>query len=73
MLVTIDVTNNSVLSLLRDMERLELIHVQSPATNAPHGKLSERFAGALHLSDEEYNELQNTLQKDRAEWTRNIY
>ncbi|GHV81184.1 hypothetical protein AGMMS49944_29750 [Spirochaetia bacterium] len=31
-------------------------------------KLSERFAGALRLSDEAYNAFQNSLQEGRNEW-----
>ncbi|GHV77719.1 hypothetical protein AGMMS49942_25400 [Spirochaetia bacterium] len=31
-------------------------------------KLSERFAGALRLSDGAYNAFQNSLQEGRNEW-----
>jgi hypothetical protein len=35
----------------------------------PSGKkLSERFAGALRLSDEAYNTFQDSLHKGRNEW-----
>ena len=36
-------------------------------------KLSERFAGALHLTDEQYNNFQTQLLENRNEWERNIY
>ena len=36
-------------------------------------KLSERFAGALHLTEEQYNNFQTSLLESRNEWERNIY
>jgi hypothetical protein len=50
--VTIDLIDKGALSLLRDMERLNLIRVNSAEKTAaaPEGRLSERFAGALRLS-----------------------
>jgi len=35
-------------------------------------KLSERFAGSLHLTDEQYNNFQNQILESRNEWERNI-
>ena len=51
------------------MERLGLIKVNKPAINStvPKKKLSEQFAGALFLSDIEYDAYQNTLQESRNE------
>jgi hypothetical protein len=75
MTLTIDLIDNGVLNLLQDMERLNLIRV-NPSAKAPAaqgGKLSARFAGALHLSDEGYAAYQNALQKGRTEWERDIY
>jgi hypothetical protein len=75
MTLTIDLIDTGALNLLRDMERLNLIRVNPPekTTAEPKGKLSERFAGALHLSDEKYAEFQNALRKGRTEWERDIY
>jgi len=42
----------------------------------PNGKkqrLSERFAGTLHLTDEQYNNFQTQLLENKNEWERNIY
>jgi hypothetical protein len=42
----------------------------------PSGKqqtLSERFAGSLHLTDEQYKNLQVQLVESRNEWERNIF
>ena len=74
MTLTIDLIDTGVINLLQDMERLNLIRVQFPAENhpAPAGKLSERFAGALHLSDETYEAFQKALQEGRNEWSRDI-
>ena len=36
-------------------------------------KLSERFAGSLHLTDEQYNNFQTQIAENRNEWERNIY
>jgi hypothetical protein len=36
-------------------------------------KLSERFAGSLHLTDEQYNNFQTQIAENRNEWERSIY
>jgi hypothetical protein len=71
--LTIDLIDTGALNLLRDMERLNLIRVNPPEKTAATPKLSERFAGALHLSDEKYAEFQNALRQGRTEWERDIY
>jgi hypothetical protein len=77
--LTVDLIDSGAISLLRDMERLNLIRVNPPERTAgalrlpPKGSLSERFAGALHLSAEKYAAFQTTLQEGRAEWERDIY
>jgi hypothetical protein len=75
MTITIDLIDSGALSLLRDMERLNLIRVNPPekAAAAPKGSLSERFAGALRLSAEKYAAFQTALQEGRAEWERDTY
>jgi hypothetical protein len=75
MTLTIDLIDSGALKLLQDMERLNLIRVNSPAKNgmALERKLSERFAGALHLSAEKYAVFQNALYEGRAEWERDTY
>jgi len=52
------------------MEKLHLIRINVPSHGvAPTSeKLSRRFAGALRLSDDEYNAFQKKLQNDRNEW-----
>ena len=74
MIVTVEVIQNKAFDLLSDMERLDLIRISNPVNNTDihEKKLSERFAGALRLSDEKYEEYQNTLCEGRNEW-RDIY
>jgi hypothetical protein len=73
MIVTIEVIRDGAYTLLSDMERLDLIRISTPAKNtASGGKLSKQFAGALHLSDIEYEMYQNALRESRNEWTRDI-
>jgi hypothetical protein len=70
MTITVDLIDTGALKLLRDMERLNLIRVNSPekTTAEPQGRLSRRFAGALHLSAEKYAAFQNALREGRSEW-----
>ena len=74
MIVTVEVIQDRAFNLLSDMERLDLIRLNAPVKNAvmQEKKLSERFAGTLRLSNDKYEEYQNTLQEGRNEW-RNIY
>jgi hypothetical protein len=73
--VTIDLIDSGALNLLREMERLNLIRVNPPEKTIAmsKGRLSERFAGALHLSAEKYAAFQNALNEGRSEWERDTY
>jgi hypothetical protein len=75
MKITVDIIDNRALRLLYDLEFLKLIKLRMPVVKEEKDmqKLSEKFAGALHLSDEQYEEFQTTLKKGREEWERNIY
>ena len=75
MIVTVEVIRDGAFNLLSNMERLDLIRINAPAENTAleKGKLSERFAGALYLSDAEYEAYQNALREGRNEWKRDIY
>jgi hypothetical protein len=61
--ITVDVIDKGALRLLHDMELLKLIRLKTPIVKEEQQgeRLSERFAGALHLSDEQYEEFQMTL------------
>jgi len=41
--------------------------------NEKKQRLSERFAGTLHLTDEQYNNFQTKLLENKNEWERSIY
>ncbi|MFI5140676.1 MAG: hypothetical protein ACHQIM_22855, partial [Sphingobacteriales bacterium] len=57
--------------LIEDLEALQIVKVLKKNTQ-PKEKLSERFAGSLHLSDEEYNSFQDSITQSRNEWERDI-
>jgi len=67
--LTIDVIDKSAMCLLDSMEQMRLIKVHP---SIPEKKLSEIFAGKLHLSDKEYEDFQIYLKNSRNEWERNI-
>jgi hypothetical protein len=48
MMVTVDLINDQVLNLLRDMERLNLLRVKTPEENATQPKIRQ---GAVSLSE----------------------
>jgi hypothetical protein len=77
MTVSIEIKNDGVLNLFSEMERLNLIRLNTPSPEAGsvRGKepLSKQFAGALRLSDTAYEALQNSVQEGRNEWNRNIF
>ena len=73
MTVTVEVINNRALNLLSDMEHLDLIRVNVPAKTASRPNSYTHLAGALKLSDKQYEYYQETLQKGRNEWDRDIF
>jgi len=75
MILNVEVINDGALSLLSDMESLDLIRINSPTKSiaVERKKLSEQFAGALHLSDAGYEAYQNAMREGRDEWARDIY
>jgi len=74
MLVTVEVIREGAINLLSEMERLDLIKVNPPIKDdVMHEKtLSLHFAGALHLSDIDYESYQNALREGRSEWRKDI-
>jgi hypothetical protein len=72
--LTIDVIDKEALRLLSGMEHLQLIRLRPrvaskrPVAQPP----SERFAGALHLSEAQYEAFQTQLQNGRNEWAKTI-
>jgi len=73
MTVTVEVINNKALNLLSDMEHLDLIKVSVPTKTDSSPNSYTHLAGALKLSDKQYENYQKTLQEGRDEWDRNIF
>ncbi|MES2278774.1 MAG: hypothetical protein V4592_22275 [Bacteroidota bacterium] len=69
--ILLQVNNDKAYKLIEDLEALHLIKVLKK-TSHPKAKLSEKFAGALKLSDKEYNNFQDSLTQSRNEWERDI-
>jgi len=69
----VEIKNNIAYDFLENMERMQIIRIvrQTPLQRGKQ-KLSKRFAGALHLSDQQYEEMQNNLNQIRGEWERTI-
>jgi len=75
MTVTVEVINNKALNLLSDMEQLNLIKVNVPDKTVSTSGTNPytHLAGALKLSDKQYEFYQKTLQEGLNEWDRNIF
>jgi hypothetical protein len=68
----IDAQDSGVPALLRDTEKLNLLHAAprqalSPASGTLPGSLSGRSAGALRVSGERQNGMQQALREGRDE------
>jgi hypothetical protein len=68
--VLLQINNNKAYKLIEDLEALNIIKVLKKSTE-PATKLSERFAGKLNLSEEEYN-FQDAIAQGRNEWEKDI-
>jgi len=66
MTLSVELIHDRALNLLSEMEKLRLIRINDPSRVSE--KLSQRFAGALRLSDDEYDAFQKKLKDDRNEW-----
>jgi hypothetical protein len=69
--VLLQINNNKAYKLIEDLEALNIVKILKKSTQ-PEGKLSERFAGALNLSEEEYNNFQKSISDSRNQWDRDI-
>ena len=69
--VLIQLTNQKAIGLLHEMEELHLIKVLEENPQ-PKQKLSEKFAGSLNLTDQQYDDFQQYLTQSRKEWERDI-
>ena len=70
--VIVQITNSKALKLLQEMEELHLIRMLKKDVLSQDEKLSDKFAGKLNLTDEEYNDFQEHISHSRNEWDNNI-
>lgn len=67
--ITIEVTEDKVLELLQNLQKLNLLKIlNNEKTEAEPKKLSSYLEGSL--SDEKAEEMLNHLQESRNEWDR---
>ena len=69
--VLLQINNEKAYKLIEDLESLNIVKVLDKSVK-PTEKLSSKYAGSLHLSDEEYNNFQDFLAQSRKEWERDI-
>jgi HAMP domain-containing protein len=69
--ITIEIKNELALSLLQNLESMDILRIIDDKSNKENQKLSERFAGCL--SKERTEELQKELTQMRKEWERDTY
>ena len=69
--VLLQINNDKAYKLIEDLEALDIIKVLEKKMGSK-GKLSERFAGSLNLSEKEYQEFQDAITQGRNEWERDI-
>jgi hypothetical protein len=69
--VLLQINNNKAYKLIEDLEALDIVKVLEKNTQ-PKEKLSAKYAGSLNLSEEEYNNFQNSLTQSRNEWERDV-
>ncbi len=69
--VLLQINSDKAYKLIEDLEALHIVKVLEKNLHVKE-KLSERFAGALNLSDEEYIRFQESVIQSRNEWERDI-
>jgi hypothetical protein len=69
--ILLQINNNKAYKLIEDLEALNIVKVLKKSAE-PKEKLSKKFAGSLNLSDEEYNNFQDSITQSRSEWERDI-
>lgn len=67
----LQINDDKAYKLIESLEALHIVKVLKKTTQSKQ-KLSERFAGALSLTDEEYNNFQHQIAQGRNEWERDI-
>jgi len=69
--VLLQINNDKAYKLIEDLEALRIVKVLKKTVQRKE-KLSAKFAGSLNLSDQEYNDFQDSIKQGRDEWERDI-
>ncbi len=69
--ILLQVNNEKAYRLIEDLEALNIVKVLEKSVQDTV-KLSAKFAGSLHLTNEEYDNFQNSITQGRNEWERGI-
>jgi len=67
----LQINNDKAYKLIEDLEALRIVKVLKKTVQRKE-KLSAKFAGSLNLSDQEYNDFQDSIKQGRDEWERDI-
>lgn len=69
--ILLQINNNKAYKLIQDLADLDIVKILQ--TNAkPKESLSKKFAGSLNLTNEQYEQFQQSVIDGRNEWERNI-
>lgn len=69
--ILLQINNEKAYKLIEDLEALNIVKVLKKSSNATKNSLSQRFAGALKLTDKQYQDLQDQAKEIRNQWERN--
>lgn len=69
--ILLEVNDDKAYRLIEDLAAMNIVTVLEKDPE-PKVKLSEKYRGALKLSREEYQQMQDALLQGRNEWERNI-
>ncbi len=70
--ILLQITNQKAYKLIEDLEALNIVKVLKKNDNTAKNKLSQKFAGALKLTDKQYQDFQYHVKEIRNEWERDI-
>lgn len=69
--VLLQINNEKAYQLLKNLEDLKLVKMLKRNTSKKKLSLADKYAGSLQLSDQEYDQFQQTLVDYRNEWNKN--
>ena len=68
----LEIRNDKAYKLIENLKALNIVKVLKKSSKATKQNLSDRFAGALKLTDKQYQDFQNQGKEMRNEWERDI-